>query len=100
MLLRGNPGGVCTQGEATMPTRDLVNFSDIFDRYWNDDLFRHKFLQDPSAVLRKSQLMNVDGMEMEVVDHKENMIHLIFHSDSPDMIHLVSHRHPRLSDRG
>ncbi|MEE3001586.1 MAG: hypothetical protein VX908_02695 [Planctomycetota bacterium] len=83
-----------------MTATGMLTFSDIFDRYWSDDLFRHEFLNDPSATLRDTQLMNVDGMEMEIVDHKENMIHLIFHSDSPDKIHLVSHRHPRLSDRG
>jgi hypothetical protein len=100
MPSRGIPGTLHAQGGEEMTTRETLNFSDIFDRYWSDDLFRHKFLTDPSGMLRKSQLMNVDGMEMEIVDHKENMIHLIFHSDSPDKIHLVSHRHPRLSDRG
>ena len=83
-----------------MTTREMLNLSAIFDRCWKDDSFRHEFLRDPATVLRENLLMNVDGMEMEIVDHKENMIHLIFHSDAPDKIHLVSHRHPRLSDPG
>jgi len=100
MPSRGIPGTLYAQGGEEMTTREIPNFSEVFDLYWSDDVFRHKFLSDPSGMLRENRLMNVDGMEMEIVDHKENMIHLIFHSDSPDKIHLVSHRHPRLSDRG
>ncbi|MBM44350.1 MAG: hypothetical protein CMJ36_04975 [Phycisphaerae bacterium] len=83
-----------------MTTSEMLNISDVFDRYWSDDSFRENFLRDPASILDEHGMMNIRGMEMEIVDHKENMIHLIFHSEAPDKIHLVSHRHPRPSDRG
>ena len=100
MPWRGVQGSQHAQGGDGMTIMETLNFSDVFDRYWSDDSFRNEFLKDPAAVLGRHRLMNVDGMEMEIVDHKENMIHLTFHSNAPDKIHLVSHRHPRLSDRG
>lgn len=74
------------------------SLGDIFDRFWEDDEYRQAFLQNPAAILLKHRLMDVEGMEAEVVENKQNKIHLIFHSGSPDKIHLVSHRHPRMSD--
>ena len=67
-------------------------------RCWEDDEYRQAFLQNPAAILLEHQLMDVQGMEAEVVENKQNKIHLIFHSESPDKIHLVSQRHPRMSD--
>jgi hypothetical protein len=37
-------------------------------------------------------------MDVEIVEYKANKIHLIFHSGSPDKVHLQSQRHPRMTD--
>ncbi|MDG2199767.1 MAG: hypothetical protein P8K80_01120 [Phycisphaerales bacterium] len=81
-----------------MSTKPAPKLGDIFDRFWEDDEYRQTFLQNPAAILLEHRLMDVEGMEAEIVENKQNKIHLIFHSDSPDKIHLVSHRHPRMTD--
>ena len=83
-----------------MSTNDTPRLGDIFDRFWQDDEYRQSFLRNPAAKLLEHRLMDVEGMEAEVVENKQNKIHLIFHSDTPDKIHIVSNRHPRISDVG
>ncbi len=83
-----------------MSTNRTPRLGDIFDRFWQDDEYRQSFLRDPAAKLLEHRLMDVEGMEAEVVENKQNKIHLIFHSDTPDKIHIVSNRHPRISDVG
>ena len=74
------------------------SLQNIFDRCWSDESVMERFLADPSGMLLEHKVMDVRGMEVEVVEYKENKIHLIFHGESPDKIHLVTQRHPRLSD--
>ncbi len=81
-----------------MNAKTTPKLSDIFDRFWENDEYRQEFLRNPAAILLEQKVMDVEGMEAEVVEYKQNKIHLIFHSDSPDKIHLVSNRHPRMTD--
>ena len=75
-----------------------ASLQDIFDACWSDDAVMNRFLADPAAMLKEYGFMDVRGMDVEIVEHKQNKIHLIFHSTSPDKIHLMSQRHPRLTD--
>ena len=70
----------------------------LFDECWNDAAVMDRFLTDPAAMLSAHGFMDVRGMDVEIVENKQNKIHLIFHCESPDKIHLVSQRHPRSSD--
>ena len=80
--------------------KPATGLGQIFDRFWDDDDFRQSFLENPAAILLEHHLMDVEGMEAEIVENTQNKIHLIFHSESPDKIHIVSQRHPRLSELG
>ena len=81
-----------------MSDETAPQLGDIFDRFWVDEGFRQRFLKDPASVLLKHRLMDIEGMQVEIVENKRNKIHLIFHSDSPDKIHVVSNRHPRMPE--
>ncbi len=81
-----------------MTDKTPPQLGDIFDRFWEDEDFRQSFLEDPASILLEHRLMDIEGMQVEIVENKRNKIHLIFHSDSPDKIHLVSNRHPRMPE--
>ena len=81
-----------------MSTPESMNLQGLFDQCWSDDEFLAHFLQDPIAVLLERKLMDMRGMDVEVAEYKANRIHLIFHGDSPDKIHIQSQRHPRIAD--
>ena len=70
----------------------------LFDECWSSDAFLTEFLRDPITILLDRKLMDMRGMDIEIVEYKANKIHLIFHSGSPDKVHLQSQRHPRITD--
>ncbi len=75
-----------------------TSLQDLFNQCWDDDSVMERFLADPAAMLFEHNVMDVRGMDVEIAEHKANNIHLIFHCESPDKIHLVSRRHPRITD--
>ena len=81
-----------------MSTTEIRNLQQLLDQCWSDDAFLTSFLKDPITVLLDHKLMDMRGMDVEVAEYKANKIHLIFHGDSPDKIHLQSQRHPRIAD--
>ena len=72
--------------------------SRMFDRYWSDEEFRQEFLKNPTGILHDQGIMDVRTMDVEISENKENKIHVILHCESPDKIHLISQRHPRIAD--
>jgi hypothetical protein len=77
---------------------ETTGLQSLFDECWSSDAFLTKFLRDPITILLDRKLMDMRGMDVEIVEYKANKIHLIFHSGSPDKVHLQSQRHPRMTD--
>lgn len=74
------------------------SLQELFDRCWSDAEVMDRFLAEPAAMLNEHGFMDIRGMDVEIVENKQDKIHLIFHCESPDKIHLVSQRHPRSID--
>ena len=50
--------------------------AEIFGTAWKDDAFKARFMSDPKGVLAEKGIEMPDGMNVEVVENTDNMVHI------------------------
>jgi hypothetical protein len=51
-------------------------YSALVKKAWNDEAFKRRLLADPTAVFKENDLPVPEGMQLRILEDKENLRHL------------------------
>ena len=57
-------------------TEQRNQLADLFAACWKDEALKQRFMSDPKAVLAEYGMDVPDGMDVNVVENTDNMVHI------------------------